>query len=508
MILLDNEIYVTKACNYFSINPHSRLIPISITCLTGESLAVTSALNFAVGLVSIFIIFRAFHFKTRESILCTGLLSLNSLYAFPVFYAAAHSYTYTLFACAISLYVATNKCSKIHYDLICFSLCGILLSNVRSEAPLYFGMSCISLIIFQYIKSVSIRVFFQENIFIFKRIVCVLFSYLIVHKALITFLNLSVHMTNSIEDPSYGSQFPRDSFYAVAISASLDYILGFFLPYKLSFYGNYLDWLDIHQSLNRQYLLNGFFTIISTLSIFFIFKKKKNIFSYSIIALSIMLIPTFLISSFLRNQWYYPSRALIGCFISFPFWYLAFQDINKEKLRKALYFFLMIFFTISFGAHLLFHYNDAQSMYSYETKISKIEHPTVTKVYAQQLLKEKKYLEAAKVLREIGRLFPEKGIFLSANHFFLWSENLYWSAAASFFYQSPLTEQKVLDQLYKNPNFFGALACLQDKRIDIDECLTPKFLKHLCEPTYKKRFGYTYYKKPRIKAQIACSKVK
>ena len=145
-------------------------------------------------------------------------------------------------------------------------------------------------------------------------------------------------------------------------------------------------------------------------------------------------------------------------------------------------------------------------MYEYETEFLGLKNPTLNKVYAQLLMKEKDFLKATQILRLAGREFPENGIYLSANHFFLWAENLYWSAAGSHFFKSPLTEEKVLKELYKQPNFFAGMACLQDIRVPIEKCSHPQLLQQLCNPVYKKKFGYTYYKKPRIKVERICSK--
>lgn len=506
MILLDNGLYVLNACSRMSQNPGYRIIPLGISCLTGESLIVTSVINLIAIYFSLVILFRTFKFDNKTSIFAAVLFSLNSYVAFPFFYAAAHSYVYTIFAVIVALF-CIEKFEKLNLKTVpIILLCGVLLKLVRSEGALYFGMGLIAYLIFNYLNKENIKSFLQFLKQKISFIILLIFFISIFNFLVQIFISSGEEITKNLSTASYNYQFPKESFKAVSMWATLDYLRSFLTPYHMNFFGDYLDWLKIHKDFNVQVVLYSILGIITLVSIYFIIKRKKNSISYFIIGLSIFIIPGFLISSFLRNQWYYPSRSLLGCFLSIPFFTYAVLNLKNKKWIKPISWSLFIFYFATFIIHNIMHFNNEKTMYEYEHKILGISHPTLSKMYAQSLFKEINFLEGTKVLRESGRSFPEEGIFLSANHFFLWAENLYWSAAGSYYYKSPLTEEKVLEKLYSQPNYFGALACLQDLRVPIESCYKRELLGHLCHPVYRKRFGFTYYKKPRMTGEQACSK--
>lgn len=486
-------------------SPGFRVIPLAISCLTGESTLATSFLNLLVIFVTLFMLFRTFDFTKKQSWIFSGLFSTNSLVVFPFFYAAAHSYVYTIFASILSLFIIKKTTSINLKSIALLLLAGLSLKLVRSEGVLYFLISLIAYLIHLNLESNSLKVFFKKYKKQLFNCIILLFCALFFNYMIQVFISSQEEISKNLDNTKYVMQFPKDSFLAVSLWATLEYLRAFLTPYYMNFYGHYLDWLNIHSSKMYQYTLYSFILLLTSLSTYFIFSRKKSFVRYFIIGIAIFVIPSFLISSFLRNQWFYPSRSLLGCILSLPFFVRAILSIHSQALIKRIFISTFSFYLITFVIHNTSHFQNEETMYKYETTFLGIKNPTLAKTYSQYLMKEKDFLKAIKVLRETGRDFPEKGIFMSANHFFLWAENLYWSAAGSHFYKSPLTEEKVLKKLYRQPNFFGALACIQDIRIPIEKCKSPIMLEQLCNPIYKKRFGYTFYKKPRIKIERLCS---
>lgn len=506
MILLDNQVYITNACNLLKQAPGYRTIPLSISCLTGGDFEATSILNFIATFVTLFLLFSIYDFTKKQKLTATIIFGLNSFIAFPYFYAAAHSYVYTILISVLGVYII-KRINKINSkNIFLLILCALGLKLVRSEGPLYFIITLVPYLIFNYMKSLNLADFWSKNKHKFIMIGTVILSILIINVLLKASISHGEKITKNLADGKYASQFPRDTFYAVSLWATFDYLRAFLTPYYMNFYGNYNDWFTVHKNQNLRIILYLSFSFLSLLSSFYIIRRKKSSFSYLIIGFSIFIIPGFLISSFLRNQWYYPSRGLLGCIISLPFFIQAFLLLKKEMLKKMIALTIGFFFISTFFIHNQYHFKNEQSMYDYETTLLGNNHPTLSKTYAQLIFKQKDFLKSTKILRQANRILNEEGVFLSANMFFLWAENLYWSAASSFFYKSPLTEEMVLKKLYKHPNFFSGLACVQDTRVPIEDCTSPKYLRSLCHPLYKKRFGYKYYKKPRIKIELLCSK--
>ncbi|MBD66607.1 MAG: hypothetical protein CME62_15450 [Halobacteriovoraceae bacterium] len=506
MILLDNAVYVTNACHLLERAPGYRTIPLAISCYTGGDFATTSLINLAMIFLTLYLLFRAFDGSRHTSLIAGILFGLNAYVAFPFYYAAAHSYVYTILASVLSLYVI-NHCHKLSLkNFFSIILCALFLKFVRSEGPLYFVIALIAFAIHKYLSSQDLKDFWHKNKTHITAAGVIIALTLVFNFLFPLFLSPGERIAKNLQENKYVYQFPKETFNAVALWATYDYLRAFLTPYYQNFFGDYNDWYVIHKNKSYQILLYLFSLAIAIFSTVLILKRRKNLLSYLVIALSIFIIPSFLISSFLRNQWFYPSRGLLGCYLALPFLVMAYQSLSKHKLRSFIIGALFLINISTFLIHHLSHYKNEQTMFHYEHKFLGLEHPTVSKLYAMQFFKQKDFKRSTLILRDAQRALPDEGIFLSANHFYLWAENHYWSAASSYFYGSPITEEKILKSLYQHPNFFAALACLQDQRIELDNCLRPELLRHLCNPAYVKRFGYKYYKKTRIKGEMACAK--
>lgn len=507
MLLLDNQQYVLGACEKVAQTHGYRVIPLGISCYLDGSLALTSLFNYIFILVGLFYLLKAYNIPSQLMKKTFFIWGGSSLLCFPVWYPAAHSYVYTLLACAIGLYSTTADIKKIHKRLFGIALSAVMLCLVRDEALFYFMICSISWIIYQFIHAESFKKFFtgraKKQLIMILSLIGITF---VTNRLFILMLDSPMHMMHNLTNPNYTGQFPAETFKFVGIWASLRYLISFFLPFALSFHGNYIDWYAIHTSPTLQVILTLLLTTITIVGTVLILKRKNESWAAFLIGLAVFTIPTFLISMFLRNQWYYPSRALIGAYISLPFFLLAVSKIKKLNIQRIFIWGFSIISIISFAGHKFYHFENEEKFYNYEAKFLGESHPVTSREYSRYIAKQGRMDEALTALREAFKKIPKDAAMESGSAFFLWSQNLYDAAQNAHFSNKLDVEHKALDILYTIPNYFAGLACLQDERISIEKCQEPIIKQFLCDKKFHRMFGEVFYKKSRMTLFEVCVK--
>lgn len=500
MKILDNSRYVLNACETLDSFTGSRVLPMGVACLTGESLIVTSIINLILIILSLYLMLAIFDFDKKNSLKLTCIFFLNALVAFPFFYAGAHSYVYTFLASLISL-KAIKDCKTISLKYVSYLLlCAVFLRLTRTEAFIYLSISAIAFCISKYIEQRKIK----DYVYFLKNLIILFILLHIVDSIVYEIVSYKETLSSDLSDKAYRQQYPDKTYFAVALKASYDYLSQFLIPFKMSFFGNFIDWFKVHSSKTTQYTLYFVFITHSILSTYLIIKRKNNSLSIFIISLSVFLIPTFLISQFMRVNWYYPSRAYLGAMLTIPFISYAILKLNKKIFIKPILFSVFIINSLSFVAHNFFHFENLQKLYLYESYFLEQSNPSLAKTYAIILYQMTgDYDESIKILRDAYKKIPVKSLQNSLQTFFLWSDNIYTAASLSFHAGKNDVEYKALDMLYANPNYYAALACIQDSRKKLSECKKPELLIHLCDKR-NKELSSQLYKKPRITISEIC----
>ncbi|MBS1959637.1 MAG: hypothetical protein JST80_09220 [Bdellovibrionales bacterium] len=467
--LLDDFTHIGQSCLRLDTQPMDRFAVVAINCALGESVDHARFASLAFILATLVILDRVF-FRDRDwkRVL---LWAVHPLVLIPFFWASQITTSMTAFWASVwtLIFIRWLPQPRDPKMIAWLAVWSILGAAVRFEALAY--------------GFVFLALFFWFNrtwLAARKRVatgLAISTAGMLLGKVLVRLIPAHApHMVTewgTVSDALNEAHFyPLATYPFLQLDSIGRYLEGFFLPWKISFYGDWYQWWSIHEALWMSPLRLAFWSAAIFGGSFLI--KNREWRGRIRVGLLFFVGCTAALSSLPRNDWYYPVRAYLGTLC------LLVCLTPLILRRKVVYGATALLFAASSLAHITMHYSDGSSFVAYESEIAGGAHPFMAFDEAKLLLKAGKPDEAIKALHEVYEKIPVESARTSARAGAFWSLSLYY---AWIIYEKQVDRTKadeVLKVLRDSTYYPAVHACLQADYSTPEQCLDGERKGNFC----------------------------
>lgn len=479
--LLDDFTHIELACKQLRDFPDNRPAINWVNCALGESLDSSRMASLAAILLTLLLLDLSF-FKDRswKRIL---LMALHPMVLVPFFWASQISTSLTalwaaiwLFTFQTALRTKTRKSTILSFASLIFI--GIAGTLFRFEAALFAGTFLLLLLLhspgrfkLQWKRAILATSLLSIPV---ARLVTGILQHLFRPLPSAPGAPLRFHEVS-------GLSYPPGAWLYLQMESILQYLKSIFLPWTMSFHGDWYEWWHIH--LHRQEevvkfgltLLAIFASGIAIRHLLIRSRKEPGLIEATLQGIALFVCITAAFSTVVRTDWYYLTRAWMGS-IAFLLWTSPLIAENRKifPVVTALLF-------LSTTAHLCLHFSDKIEFRSYETEVTGAAHPFISFAEMKEYARNHRVDDAISSAHEVYARIPEDMARASDRAGAFWTLALYYGWVLNEQDQRKEDAKKILGVLGKS-NYYPAIhACLQEESIPVSSCLEGKRKAIFCD---------------------------
>ena len=471
--LLDDFYHVEQACSLLSSRIFDRPLPNLLHCVGGEAVMTSRWMGLIIMTASMFVFIRFLHSGEKRKPFHLFVL-FHPIILFPYLYASQLSSAVTVAWGIGGVIIFFHKFQNMAFSIMWAFLLACMGLGVRFEAPYILIMLTGSvLILLQSRDNLTIvetirKYFHRENVI--KSVI--FFGSFVALKKWAIFYFAGSPRALQIITTGQGRSYPIVSWYNSQVVAILHYLQNFFFPFSHSFYGNWQEYFWIERTFHSSLLA----IILATLTVgMLIWSYRSQQLSSNLRLLMrglvMFILIAFLVSLVPRTEWYYPSRGHLAAVVLMGY---VSVFVSRLKREKVIGFMLAIYLIVSMGYAVLFQYKNLGNMYAHDRFFYGDVHPFLRmELAAQEWNKGNQEVALqtwfniykripADMARKIDRAYLYKLLALYRG---------WWAYEVSGRHEE---SSKLLPELLNNGYPISTLVCLQDSRVEIDQCLNKK----------------------------------
>ena len=482
--LLDDFLHVEQACTILSARPFDRPLVNLLHCMGGESVMVSRWMGLVVMIATMFVFIRFLHplSKWRDVPLFSFF---HPIVFFPFLYASQLSSAVTVAWAVGGMLFFFHKCRSMVGTIGGSILLALMGMSVRFESPYVLIMLVGSiLVLIQSRDNLSIvetakKYFHRENI---VKMVVVFGTFFAMKKLAQIYLTPNSENVIAME-MTWVTHYPLMSWYNVQVLAILHYLQNFFFPFSHSFYGNWQEYIWVARSFHG-FLPIGIFLSLTLGLLGWSYGSQRLSPNLGLLTRGVVMfiLISLVVSAIPRTEWYYPVRGHLATVVLMGY---VSVFVGRLKRIKIVDLVLAAYLLGSMGYAVLFQYKSFDNMYAHDKFFYGDVHPFLRMKLADREWRKGNREIALGTWFNVYRRIPGD-VAKKSNRAGLYKMLALYNGWYAYEKSGRSQESRpLLPELSGNTYFISMAVCLQDSRVDLEECLEDR----------DRVFNYCMYKK-------------
>ena len=467
--LLDDFLHVEQSCSILSARPFDRPLVNFLHCVGGETVMVSRVMALLTMLLSMFVFIRFLHPHQKLKDF-PWLTLVHPIILFPFFYASQLSSAVTVAWAVGGIVFFFHKFTNIAWAVSGALMLALVGMCVRFEAPYILIMMVGSVLVLlqsrdnlTFLKTIK-KYFYRENII---KTVVLFGAFFIMKNLAQAYLNPNSERAIAME-MTWGTHYSLESWYNSQVLAVLHYIQNFIFPFAHSFYGNWQEYVWVVRTFESPLPMVVFLLLILGLLGWSYGSRilSENI-RLLIRGLVMFVLIALVVSAIPRTEWYYPTRGHLAAVVLMGY---VSVFVSRLKWARAFGFIVAIYLVASMGYATLFQYKNIDNMYAHDKFFYGDVHPFLRMELATREWNKGNHEIALQTWFNVYKRIPSD-VAQQSNRAGLYKLLALYNGWHAYETTARSEESyRLLPELLGNTYFISMAVCLQDSRVDINEC--------------------------------------